>query len=115
MRVSSYSKYILPRKLIPSSKMSSVTSSNSSKSSSKSSAHVTFDNIDKFINYLLSSKPRVRFAVITEFEQQVNHPVYTHLLKTLDSDNAQYIIGYLRSQKMYEMHRFIDNTISQIE
>jgi hypothetical protein len=91
--------------------MSSVTSSNSS----KSSARVTFDNIDKFINYLLSSKPRIRFAHITEFEQQVNHPVYTHLLKTLDSDNAQYIIGYLRSQKMYEMHRFIDNTISQIE
>lgn len=91
--------------------MSSVTSSNSS----KSSARVTFDNIDKFINYLLSSKPRIRFAHITEFEQQVNHPVYTHLLKTLDSDNAQYIIGYLRSQKMYEMHGFIDNTISQIE
>ncbi len=96
--------------------MSSITSSNSSNSSnsSKSSARVTFDNIDKFINYLLSSKPRVRFAVITEFEQQVNHPVYTHLLKTLDSDNAQYIIGYLRSQKMYEMHRFIDNVVSQI-
>ena len=90
--------------------MSSVTSSNSS----KSSARVTFDNIDKFINHLLSSKPRIRFAVITEFEQQVNHPVYTHLLKTLDSDNAQYIIGYLRSQKMYEMHRFIDNVVSQI-
>lgn len=94
---------------------SSIISNSSSKSSSKSSAHITFDNIDKFINYLLSSKPRVRFAIINEFSEQVKHPVYTHLLKTLDIDNAQYIIGYLRSQKMYEMHQFIDNTISQFE
>lgn len=94
--------------------MSSV-SSTSSKTSSKHSAKVTFDNLDKFINYLLASKPKIRFAIITQFSEQVNHPVYTHLLKTLDNDNASYIIGYLRSQKMYEMHVFVDNIMLQLE
>lgn len=93
--------------------MSSVSSS-SSKTSSKHSAKVTFDNLDKFANYLLESKPKIRFAIITQFSEYVKHPIYTHLLKTLDSDNSPYVIGYLRSQKMYEMHVFIDNIMAQI-
>lgn len=72
------------------------------------------DNLDKFIDYLLSSKPRIRFAVIQQFFEEVNHPVYHHILKTLDNENAQYVIGYLRSQRMNEVHLFVDKIISEL-
>lgn len=72
------------------------------------------DNLDQFVDYLLSSKPRIRFAVIQQFATEVKHPVYHHLLKTLDNENAQYVVGYLRSQKMVEVHSFVDKIVAEI-
>ncbi len=72
------------------------------------------DNLDRFVDHMLSSKPRIRFALIDQFSKEVNHPAYTHLLKTIDTENYLYVIGYLRSQRMVEVHKFVDKIVATL-
>ncbi len=72
------------------------------------------DNLDRFVDHMLSAKPRIRFALIEQFSKEVNHPAYTHLLKTMDIENYVYVIGYLRSQRMVEMHNFVDKIVAAL-
>ncbi len=70
------------------------------------------DCYDKFIDIYFNSHIKVQNMLIKTISDYVQHPVYSHLLNTMEYSNAHYIIGYLRSQKNYELYTIIENIVS---
>jgi hypothetical protein len=70
------------------------------------------DIYDKFIDLYISSDIKERFALIKTINNKINHPAYSHLLKTMDYTNVHYIMGYLRSQHFGEMYTIIEQILS---
>ena len=70
----------------------------------------TPDVYDAFVNIILSSRPKIRSIVLETIRKHITHPAYIHLMHTLDSTNARYIAGYLRTTP----HKELNEVIKQI-
>jgi hypothetical protein len=78
---------------------------------SKFYSYYNKDVYDKFIDLYFSVDLKVQSVFIKLIENFVNHDVYTHLLKTMEKDNAYFIMGYLRSQRSIELYSILDKII----
>jgi hypothetical protein len=70
---------------------------------------VVADCYDHFADFILSLAPGVKMGIIDMFNFTVRHDMYTYLIRNMTSENSTYVMGYLRSQKHYELHAFIEN------
>ena len=101
-------------------KMSRHSSSNSlmsfdllhSKSPSPERNVVEKDIYDTFIDIFYKCDIKVQTMLLRKMFDFVRHPAYEHLLKTMNKDNACYIMGYLRSQRSAEMYTILDTIIN---
>lgn len=70
------------------------------------------DIYDKFIEIYFVQDLKVRTILRQKICNFVGHPAYSHLLRTMDENNAKYIMGYLRSQRSVEMYLILDQIIN---
>jgi hypothetical protein len=98
---------ISPRRLSPIN-MSVITNSNASSVSISPTPSLEMDVYDKFSNIYFSCDIKVRSILLKTVIEFVQHPTYTHLLKTMDNENAHHVMGYLRSQHSVEMYYILD-------
>lgn len=89
----------------------SLSNSTISYASSQSISPLQLDVYDKFIDIYFNCHTKVQVILIKTISEYVRHPVYIHLLKTMDIKNADYIIGYLRSQRSIELYNILDRII----
>ena len=76
---------------------------------------VVSDCYDHFADFVLSLSPGVKVGILMMFDDVVRHDIYSYLIRNMTADNAVYVMGYLRSQKHYELHAFIENLMKQPE
>jgi hypothetical protein len=101
---------ISPRRLSPIS-MSVTTKSNSPSVSISPTPSLEMDVYDKFSDIYFSCDMKVRSVLLKKIIYYVEHPAYAHILRTMDQDNAQHVMGYLRSQRSVEMYMILDQII----
>jgi hypothetical protein len=101
---------ISPRRLSPIS-MSVTTKSNSPSVSISPTPSLEMDVYDKFSDIYFSCDMKIRSLLLKKVIDYVRHPAYAHLLRTMDQDNAQHVMGYLRSQRSGEMYMILDQII----
>lgn len=77
-------------------------------SSTTISSPTNYDVYDKFTEIYYQSDMKERFSLISTITEYINHPVYSHLLKTMDTVNAYYIIGYLKSQRLCSLYDILE-------
>jgi hypothetical protein len=70
------------------------------------------DVYDIFADIYFVADMKVQNVILTKVINYVQHPVYTHLLKTMDKDNAHHVMGYLRSQRSVEMYFILEHIIN---
>jgi hypothetical protein len=85
--------------------------SESSISLSSQTSSTTKDIYDMFIDIYFQSDIKVRYVLLKKIIDHVGHPVYAHLLNTMDKENSHHVMGYLRSQKSFEMYNILLNII----
>jgi hypothetical protein len=66
------------------------------------------DIYDKFLNMYINSDRKIRSVLINRITEYIQHPVYTHLLNTIDEENIIHVIGYLRSQHSVELYNILE-------
>lgn len=66
------------------------------------------DVYDKFIEIFFSVDTKIQSVFLERIIRFVGHPAYSHLLRTMDKDNAHHVMGYLRSQRSVEMYIILD-------
>jgi hypothetical protein len=101
-----------PRRLTPISMVSSSSTSPKTQSASPTSFKAEKDIYDTFLDIYFSSELKVQSVLIQKITDYVGHPVYTHLLRTMDKDNAHHVIGYLKSQRSVELYFILDQIIN---
>ena len=69
------------------------------------------DYYTEFGRLLIEAKPSVRASIIQEIRKSITHPAYLHLLHTTNSDNVEYVMGYFRSMRHYELYNTIENIV----
>jgi hypothetical protein len=70
------------------------------------------DVYDTFIDIYFAADIRVRSVILKRVTTYVGHPVYTHLLRTMDQENCNHVMGYLRSQRCVEMYNILEQITS---
>lgn len=108
-----------PRRLTPISMVSSPSISSPSisptstktQSTSPTSFKAEKDVYDRFIDVYFGSDLKVQSLLLKTIIDFVGHPAYTHILKTMDKDNAHHVMGYLRSQRSVEMYLVLDQIL----
>ncbi len=88
----------------------SVASSVSMSSSSPSNEQIIHnrDVFDDFIEVFYNSHIKVQNVLLETIINYIKHPAYAHLLRTMDKNNACYVIGYLRSQRSFELYTILE-------
>jgi hypothetical protein len=66
------------------------------------------DIFDDFIEMYYTCDIKVQSVLLDTIINYVKHPAYTHLLRTMDRNNYHHVIGYLRSQRSYELYTILD-------
>jgi hypothetical protein len=114
---------ISPRRLAPISVNSSPSTSPTRSASSmtvsppqnKSNSPPPFvpekDVYDRFIDVFFNCDLKVQNVLLKTIIDFVGHPAYTHILKTMDKDNAHHVMGYLRSQRSVDMYMALDQIL----
>lgn len=114
---------ISPRRLAPISVNSSPSTSPTQFTSSmttstpqnKSNSPPPFvpdkDVYDRFIDVFFNCDLKVQNVILKTIIDFVGHPAYTHILKTMDKDNAHHVMGYLRSQRSVDMYMALDQIL----
>jgi hypothetical protein len=105
---------ISPRRLKPITMVSSPSASPTRSAFSISPSpekNTKKDVYDKFINIYFNTDLKVQNVLLRKIFDFVGHPVYVHILKTMDKDNAHHVMGYLRSQRSAEMYIILDQII----
>lgn len=102
---------ISPRRLSPLN-MSSSTISNASSVSISPTPSLEIDVYDKFAEIYFSVDMKIRNVLLKRITDYVTHPVYIHLLRTMDETNLHYVMGYLRSQRFGEMYDILNIIIN---
>lgn len=102
---------ISPRRLSPIN-MSSSTISNASSVSISPTLSLEMDVYDKFAEIYFSVDMKIRNVLVKRITDYITHPVYIHLLRTMDENNLQYVMGYLRSQRFGEMYDILNLIIN---
>lgn len=69
------------------------------------------DVYEKFSNIYVSSTVKNRTVLIKHIIDSIYHPVYIHLLKTIDIYNCHYVLGYLRSQRSIELYNTLKSVV----
>lgn len=67
------------------------------------------DVYERFMDIYFQQHPKVKMVLLKKITDYVAHPVYTHLLNTMDRDNAHHVVGYLRSQRCFELYSILEN------
>jgi hypothetical protein len=70
------------------------------------------DIYDEFIQIYFKQDLKIRLILKQKIINFIKHPVYTHLLQTMNEYNAQHIIGYFRSQRSVEMYTILDHIVN---
>jgi hypothetical protein len=109
--------FIVPRTPIsPTRKSQSPTMSRSSFSpvSTVSNEHIQSvkDVYDQFSEIYFAADMKIRNVLLSRIINFVGHPAYAHLLRTMDEKNAHHVMGYLRSQRSFEMYVILDQTVN---
>jgi hypothetical protein len=102
---------ISPRRLSPLN-MSSSTISNAPSVSISPTPSLEMDVYDKFAEIYFSVDMKIRNVLLRHITNYITHPVYTHLLRTMDETNSQYVMGYLRSQRFIELYDILNLIIN---
>jgi hypothetical protein len=76
---------------------------------------IVSDCYDHFADFFLSLSPGVKMGILMMFSDAVRHDMYSYLVRNMTADNSTYVMGYLRSQKHYELHAFIEKLMTQPE
>jgi hypothetical protein len=92
--------------------MSSSTISNASSVSISPTPSLEIDVYDKFAEIYFSVDMKIRNVLLKRITDYVTHPVYIHLLRTMDETNLHYVMGYLRSQRFGEMYDILNIIIN---
>jgi hypothetical protein len=92
--------------------MSSSTISNASSVSISPPPSLEMDVYDKFADIYFSVDMKIRNVLLKRITNYVTHPVYIHLLRTMDETNSQYVMGYLRSQRFGELYNILNLIIN---
>jgi hypothetical protein len=89
---------------------SSVSMSSSSSSCSPSNEQIIYnrDIFDDFIDVFYNCHIKVQNVLLETIINYIKHPAYAHLLRTMDKNNACYVIGYLRSQRSFELYTILE-------
>lgn len=95
---------ISPRRLSPIIMSSSSTISNASSVSISPTPSLEMDVYDKFAEIYFSVDMKIRNVLLRHITNYITHPVYIHLLRTMDETNLHYVMGYLRSQRFVELY-----------
>lgn len=66
------------------------------------------DIYDRFIDIYFQQHPKIKMVLLKKITDYVAHPVYTHLLNTMDRDNSHHVMGYLRSQRSFELFNILE-------
>lgn len=69
------------------------------------------DLYDTFIDIYFNLTIKQQYAIQKTINDYVGHPVYAHLFKTMDKENAHHVMGYLRSQRSVELYSILDQII----
>lgn len=67
---------------------------------------------NQFVELYFSADIKVRYLLLKRIANSIQNPVYTHLLRTMDTSNAKYIMGYLRSQNSFELYNILEQTVN---
>jgi hypothetical protein len=88
----------------------SFASSASMSSSSPSNEQIIYnrDVFDDFIEVFYNCHIKVQNVLLETIINYIKHPAYAHLLRTMNKDNACYVIGYLRSQRSFELYTILE-------
>jgi hypothetical protein len=70
------------------------------------------DVYDKFAEIYFSVDMKIRNVLLKRITDYIPHPVYIHLLRTMDENNLQYVMGYIRSQRVVEMYNILNLIIN---
>jgi len=70
------------------------------------------DVYDKFTQIYFSVNMKIRNILLKRILAYNPHPVYTHLLKTMDESNSHYVMGYLQSQRSAELYDILNIIIN---
>jgi hypothetical protein len=69
------------------------------------------DVYDSFIDIYFNLTIKQQYAIQKTINDYVGHPVYAHLFKTMDKENAYHVMGYLRSQRSVELYSILDQIV----
>lgn len=101
--------FIVPRTpASPKRMITSPTSTGSLISVRSKESVLTNDIYDRFAEIYFSVDIKVQNILLKQIIDYVGHPIYTHLLQTMDQYNSQYVMGYLRSQRSVEMYIILE-------
>ena len=106
---------ISPRRLSPISMMTLSPQTSSPQSVSPTVTITQNDVYDKFVDIYFAANIRVRNVLLKRIITYIGHPVYIHLLRTMNRENAHHVIGYLRSQRSAEMYFILDQVIYELD
>jgi hypothetical protein len=95
----------------PTQSVSSMASTTQNKSNSPPAFIPDKDVYDRFIEIYFNCDLKVQSVLLKTIIDFVGHPAYTHLLKTMDKDNAYHVMGYLRSQRSIDMYMALDQIL----
>jgi hypothetical protein len=108
--------YIIPRTPISPRRLSPITTSstisNASSVSISPPPSLEMDVYDKFAEIYFSVDMKIRNVLLKRITDYIPHPVYIHLLRTMDENNLQYVMGYIRSQRVVEMYNILNLIIN---
>ena len=103
---------ISPRRLSPISIMTLSPQTSPPTSVSPTVTVTQNDVYDKFVDMYFAADIRVRNVLLKRIITYIGHPVYIHLLRTMDQENYNHVIGYLRSQRSVEMYHILEQITS---
>ena len=99
--------FIVPRTPVSPKRMSASSTHSLISVQSKQSI-LDNDVYDRFSEIYFSTDIKIRNILLKQIIDYVGHPVYTHLLQTMDQYNAIHVMGYLRSQRSVEMYIILE-------
>lgn len=106
--------FIVPRTPISPRRLSPISMSTTSKSTSSPTSTSPIQEIDvydKFSDIYFNCDMKVRTILLKKIIDFVGHPAYSHILRTMDQENAHHVMGYLRSQRSVEMYIILNQII----
>jgi len=98
--------------IVPRTPSSPTRKSLSPTMSRSTNSPIPIDIYDKFAEIYFSVDMKIRNVILKRITDYVTHPVYIHLLRTMDETNSQYVMGYLRSQRFGELYNILNLIIN---